>query len=586
MSRVANPLLAAAVYVVLGVLWIVFTDVLVQRVASEVAQVEFWQTAKGWLYVVLSGGLVYLLALQASRREAMLLERDKELTAITNALPGPVARLDREGRYRFANAACRKWFGQEPAAMLGRMQPEVLGPDVYARLEPSVRRVRRGESVQYVGPVELPDGETRWALVLLIPDHDETHEPGGHFTITLDITERYLAEQARTLSERRYARLIESAPEAILVDRGGAIILANDASLRLFGAERREQLLGKTPYDLFHPDDHAVIDTRRRQMLGSEVALPLREGRIVRLDGSPVDVDVSVSTFMDGDQQAIHVILRDITRRKQAEAELHQMNSELEARVVERTEQLRQALERAETADRVKSAFLASMSHELRTPLNSIIGFTGILLQGLPGPLTGEQHRQLGIVRDASRHLLALINDILDISKIEAGQLQIAREPFDLRASVLKVADLIRPLAEAKGLELDVNVDPAISRARGDARRVQQILMNLLGNAVKFTEHGRVTLSARCAHREQPCRTALLCVADTGIGIAEEHLPRLFEPFHQVASSHSTQEGTGLGLAIAGRLAHLMDGEIRVRSVLHEGSEFSVSLPIRTEETG
>ena len=232
--------------------------------------------------------------------------------------------------------------------------------------------------------------------------------------------------------------------------------------------------------------------------------------------------------------------------------------------------------DRAESADHLKSAFLATMSHELRTPLNSIIGFTGILLQGLAGPLNDEQRKQLGIVRDSARHLLALINDVLDISKIEAGQLNVAREPFDLRASIARVEGMVRPLAEKKSLALRTDLAPEIGEWTGDARRVEQILVNLLNNAVKFTEHGEVALRGRITGDR-----LVLDVSDTGIGIRPEDIGQLFQPFRQVDSGLSRRhDGTGLGLAICRRLAALMGGDIAVQSEPGRGSVFTLSLPV------
>jgi signal transduction histidine kinase len=255
---------------------------------------------------------------------------------------------------------------------------------------------------------------------------------------------------------------------------------------------------------------------------------------------------------------------------------------ELEKRVAERTDELilangalLEAKEAAESADRLKSAFLATMSHELRTPLNSIIGFTGILLQGLPGPLNDEQRKQLGIVRDSARHLLALINDVLDISKIEAGQLEVVHETLDLRASIDKVAGIIRPLAEKKGLTLTVETAPAIGRWTGDARRVEQILLNLLNNALKFTERGGITL--RAVIEQHALR---LAVSDTGIGIKPEDQDRIFLPFRQIDTGLSRRhEGTGLGLAICRRLAERMGGTIELHSEPGYGSVFTLVLP-------
>ena len=267
--------------------------------------------------------------------------------------------------------------------------------------------------------------------------------------------------------------------------------------------------------------------------------------------------------------------------------ELNDVNVNLEKTIAERTRELRKAKEAAESADRLKSAFLATMSHELRTPLNSIIGFTGVVLQGLAGPLTDEQAKQLGMVRDSSRHLLALINDVLDISKIEAGQLSLAAKPFDLAASIRKVSAMVGPMAQEKGLELSVHVADGVGLMIGDVRRVEQILLNLLGNAIKFTEEGSVKLDVApvndLVRGGVPAGPAVrLIVADTGIGIKPENEALLFLPFRQLESDLSRHhEGTGLGLAICKRLVELMGGTIKVESIWQRGSVFSFMLPLK-----
>ncbi|WP_052382527.1 ATP-binding protein [Comamonas granuli] len=261
---------------------------------------------------------------------------------------------------------------------------------------------------------------------------------------------------------------------------------------------------------------------------------------------------------------------------------------ELEQRVKERTHALAQAMHRAEDADRIKSAFLATMSHELRTPLNSIIGFTGILLQGLAGPLNAEQGKQLGMVRDSARHLLALINDVLDISKIEAGELHVGCAPFDLARSIEKVTALISPLAEKKHLALEISAAPGLGAMVSDERRVEQVLLNLLSNAVKFTDHGTVALRAeriddfRPAGAPLPQAAVRLSVSDTGPGIKPEDMGLLFQPFRQVDSTLARKhEGTGLGLTICQRMVGLMGGTIEVRSTWGQGSTFTVTLPLQ-----
>ncbi len=255
--------------------------------------------------------------------------------------------------------------------------------------------------------------------------------------------------------------------------------------------------------------------------------------------------------------------------------ELQRINQEMEQRIVERTAQLEIAKTKAESADRLKSAFLATMSHELRTPLNSIIGFTGILMQRLGGPLNEEQDKQLGMVYKSAKHLLDLINDVLDISKIEAEQLNVVSEPFNLRDSIEKVMKSSQPLADSKGLNLSAEIASDVGTISSDCRRVEQILLNLISNAIKFTEYGFVRIT--CNVRDSK---VIIAVKDSGIGIKPEDMGVVFSAFRQIESGITRKyDGTGLGLSISKKLAHLLGGEVQVESVWGEGSTFYLSLP-------
>lgn len=260
--------------------------------------------------------------------------------------------------------------------------------------------------------------------------------------------------------------------------------------------------------------------------------------------------------------------------------ELQRINQEIEQRIVDRTAELAEAMKNAQAADRLKSAFLATMSHELRTPLNSIIGFTGILLQGLVGPLNEEQKKQMGMVRSSANHLLSLINDVLDISKIEAGELKIDNESFDLLASINKVKEAVGPLSAKKGVILIVNIADDVTDIVGDMRRVEQVLLNLLSNAVKFTDEGHVKVSAEIYQNN-----VVISISDTGIGIKREDIDKLFKPFLQIDSGLSRKyEGTGLGLSICKKLVKLMGGEIIVESEYGKGSIFTFTLPLKKQK--
>jgi len=361
-----------------------------------------------------------------------------------------------------------------------------------------------------------------------------------------------------------------------LIDHISSPIFYKGADLRFRGCNRayehafgvaRADFIGKTVLDLEYLPQ---ADRRAYQAEDAAVVAAgsthVREQVIPFADGRKHQTLYSVAGFRnpDGNPGGLVGVIVDITALKEAEAEL------------------REAKHAAEAADRIKSAFLATMSHELRTPLNSIIGFTGLVLQELPGPLNEEQKKQLTMVRDSSRHLLALINDVLDISKIEAGELALNSEPFDLRTSITRVLGIVSPLAEKKGLALLSQGIDAAGAMVGDARRVEQILLNLLSNAIKFTDAGSITVQVEAARQpgDGSHPAARIRIADTGMGIKPEDMVQLFQPFRQIDSALSRQhEGTGLGLAICRRLADLMGGQIEAESRWGEGSVFTLTLP-------
>jgi signal transduction histidine kinase/sensor domain CHASE-containing protein len=260
--------------------------------------------------------------------------------------------------------------------------------------------------------------------------------------------------------------------------------------------------------------------------------------------------------------------IRAEKERKDALIALEHYRDELEQRVQERTRELTLAKNAAEAADRIKSAFLATMSHELRTPLNSIIGFTGIMLQGLAGALTDEQHKQLTMVKDSANHLLALINDVLDISKIESGQLELRLESFSVHDAVAKAIQVVKPVADKKQLSLSCTFEDRSIVFKSDRRRVEQILINLLGNAVKFTDQGGVSIEIRqTAPAQQSNPTLQIRITDTGIGIRQEDINKLFVPFSQIDTGTTRKyEGTGLGLSICKKLSAMLGGTIDVFS--------------------
>jgi signal transduction histidine kinase len=267
----------------------------------------------------------------------------------------------------------------------------------------------------------------------------------------------------------------------------------------------------------------------------------------------------------------------EIAERTRAQEELRRHRDELEALVAERTEVLEAAMAELVEANEAKSLFLAAMSHELRTPLNSVIGFTGVIRQGLAGPVTPEQERQLAMVDRSSRHLLGLIDQVLDLSRIESGSEALARDSFYIDELLWEVRDALDPLAGAKGLKLVVtNLELGDRNTMvTDRAKLRQVLLNLVGNAIKFTDHGRVALSASAFGD-----LMRLTVTDTGVGIAPTDRESVFEAYHQVpGTAGGKPEGTGLGLALSRRIAQLLGGDIDLESEIGVGSRFTVTIP-------
>lgn len=393
--------------------------------------------------------------------------------------------------------------------------------------------------------------------------------------LTREIEERGRTERNLIEREAQYRDLVESANCVILRWLpDGRITFFNRFAQSFFGY-REEEILGRSINGTLIPLQDSTgheLASLAADIVAYPEAYSHNINENMRKNGELVWVAWTNKPIPapDGSVAEILSIGIDITRLVHTEQELRRTLDELE-----------RAKERAESADHLKSAFLATMSHELRTPLNSIIGFTGILLQGLSGPVNEEQVKQLGMVKSSANHLLSLISDVLDISKIEAGQLKVEHEPFDLRESILKVVRSVRPLAEKKGLDLSCDVAEEVGSISGDARRVEQVLLNLLSNALKFTEQGEVRVS--CVREGGNFLTS---VTDTGIGITIEEQEHLFKPFHQVDTGLSRKyEGTGLGLSISRKLVELMGGEIRVESSPGRGSAFGFTLPREPEPT-
>ena len=373
--------------------------------------------------------------------------------------------------------------------------------------------------------------------------------------------------------ESLFLSLVHSIPACFLrKDREGRIVFVNEKFAELFG-KRVDEIVGKTVADFYEKEfaDEARFEDERVMRTGQvleDIFEDIIDGKVHHYASRKGPVRNE-----QGDVIGIQTIFWDITEQRVAE----------QALLAER-EELRAAKEAADEANRAKSDFLANMSHEIRTPMNAIIGMTDLLLDTQLAP---TQRDYLNMVQDSGEALLTLINDILDFSKIEAGKLALDFVTFDIRESL---GDSMKGLgfrAHAKGLELAFHVDKEIPKYLiGDPSRIRQIVVNLVGNAIKFTESGEVVLEIECEQKSESVATLRFSVIDTGIGIADEHLSKIFQKFEQADASTTRKfGGTGLGLAISERLVHLMEGRIWVESELGNGSRFLFELPLTIDQT-
>jgi PAS domain S-box-containing protein len=397
-----------------------------------------------------------------------------------------------------------------------------------------------------------------------------------------EVTERQAAEQAARDAAEQYYCILSTAMDGYwLVDMEGRLVEVNDAACRLTGYSREEMLaLHVSDIDLFDQPDAVRARIQKIIASGGERFESQHRTR----SGERIDVEVSINLLPD--HSAFAVFVRDITERKRAEIEIRNLNTHLEDRVHQRTADLEatnnllaQAKLQAEAANVAKSAFLANMSHEIRTPMNGIIGMASILRWEGVSP---QQAERLDTIDASAQHLLAVISDILDISKIEAGKLALEEAPVRISTLLANVSSILSARVKAKGLHLLIETDHFPDNLLGDPTRLQQAVLNFASNAVKFTETGSVVLRALLEEETVDAVRVRFEVTDTGIGISPEVLPKLFTAFEQADNSMTRKYGgTGLGLAITRSLATIMGGEVGVDSTPGVGSTFWLTVTLK-----
>ncbi|OYW31308.1 MAG: PAS domain-containing sensor histidine kinase [Chthoniobacter sp. 12-60-6] len=525
------------------------------------------------VYVAISGRLIrdaqnrieYILSSQKDvthlkvLREAKLVEA--KFSDLLESTPDAIIMANSAGRIVLANTQAEKLFGYSHGELLGQLV-EVLLPARYrgghvghrSNYFDQPRTRTMGAGLELYGLRK--DGVQFPVEISLSPL--KTDEGTLVMSAIRDISERKKAEQ-------KFRGLLESAPDAIVIANGdGDILLVNAQTENLFGYPRAE-LLGQKVEILVPERFRRKHPGHRDGFVGAPKTRAMGAGLDLfglRKDGTEFPVEISLSPLETEDGTLVSSAIRDISERRRIEQALHEKNVELQ-----------QAAE-------AKNLFLANMSHELRTPLNGIIGFAEFLADGKPGALNAKQKEYLLDILNSGQHLLQLINDVLDLAKVEAGKMELVREVFRLQAAVDEVRAVAKPIAEKKHIRVSAKIAPDMECVTLDQQKFKQMLYNLLSNAIKFTDDGGVVDIVAARHGEHQFK---LSIQDTGIGIRSEDIRRLFTEFEQLESGTSRHyEGTGLGLALTRKLVELEGGSIEVESEVGKGSTFTVVLPLIT----
>ena len=494
-----------------------------------------------------------------------LVESERRFHALASLSPAGIFRTDRDGGYNYVNPAWLSLAGQQDKMWEDSGWIEALHPEDRAEIS-AKWCAALSETAEFRSEFRWlhPDGTVNWVEALARPEIDEFGNVVGYVGVVIDITERRVVLEELAQRDTELSLLAANATDGIFrMSLTGMCKYASPSAHKLLGVPA-DSLIGRNLLTGFHPDDRAEVDAAfgaLRDGVKDHSLIAYRHERM-EMPSEYIWLEANCGLVRNAANEPSEIIasIRNISRRKAME------------------DALKEARKRAEAAVEARSAFMANMSHEIRTPMNGVIGFTEVLLAG---ELTEKQRRQIELIAESGRAMLRLLNDILDMSKIEAGQMTYAPGPVDLHHVLHSVARMMQPIAEAKGLVVDISVSDALpQQIITDPLRFRQIILNLLSNAIKFTTAGHVRIAA-CVHEEGNGHFLEIAVEDSGIGMAADRLEAIFAPFMQAELDTSLRfGGTGLGLSISQELARLMGGEIAVTSQEGSGTTFTLKLPL------
>ena len=509
---------------------------------------------------------------------------ERWLAAIVESSDDAIISKTLDGIITSWNTGAERIFGYSASEVIGKPVTILIPNELWFEETTILSRLRSGGRVDHYETTRLhKDGRAIEVSLTISPIRNAQGVICGVSKIARDVTERRALQEreervrAEAIVERKFRELIETAPDAILqVNAKGRILIANHAAELIFGYTL-DELIGMKVDSLVPDAARSHHAAHRAAFAAAGVTRPMGIGldlRARRKNGTELPVEISLSPTQSGSGVHVTAMIRDVTERKRAQQQIDLLKKSYLAELETRHKE-------AERLNQIKSEFMASVSHELRTPLHTIIGFAELLEEQGAGQLNEKQRRFVHHIQTDSEHLLSLINDVLDLSRIEAGGLVVLTEEIPLRKAIEEAVDGIRTQANSKQVTVSAQEIPQIG-VNADPLRLKQILYNLLGNGVKFTDPGgEVTVSA---HVEDDM--VQITVADTGLGIPAEECARIFDKFYQVGyTAAGVRQGTGLGLTICKQLVELQGGKIWVESEPGKGSRFHFTLPATVNVT-